>query len=69
MQVLIISIVIGVAIGFLVVSVMKSQLRSVRPQSGADSYLEDSSLHLTVSTDHFLYQNTTRTPRPKSNKK
>ena len=69
MQLLLISIVIGIAIGFLVVSVMKSQLKSVRRQSGAANYFTAGSLNLTCSTDHFLYQNTTRTPRPKSNHK
>ena len=69
MQLLLISILIGVAIGFLVVGVMKSQLKSVRSQDSASNYLTEGSLNLTCSTDRFLYQNTTRTPRPKTNNK
>ena len=68
MQLLLISIVVGVAIGFVVASVLKSQLRSVRRQSGAANYLTEGSLSLRVRQDHYLYQNTTRTPRAKSNK-
>lgn len=63
-----ISLIIGVVIGLVVVSVLKSQLKSVSHQSGAGSYQVDGSLRLTVSTDMFLYQNTTRIPRAKSKK-
>lgn len=66
MELLLISIVIGVAIGFVVVSVLKGQLRSVRRQSGAADYLAAGSLTLRVNRDRYLYQNTTRTPRPKA---
>ena len=68
MQLLLISIIIGIAIGFITVSVMKSQLRSVRRQSGAANYLNAGSLELRVSRERFLYENTTRTPKAKSNK-
>lgn len=68
MELLLISLLIGVAIGFVVVSVLKSQLRSVRRQSGAANYLTEGSLDLRVCQDRYLYQNTTRTPRAKSNK-
>ena len=62
------SILIGIAIGFLVVSVMKSQLKTVRRQSGAYQYLTSGSMYLRISTDQYLYENTSRTPRAKSNK-
>lgn len=62
------SILIGIAIGFVVVSVMKSQLKTVRRQSGAYNYLTSGSLNLRISTDQYLYENTSRTPRAKSNK-
>ena len=68
MQLLLISIVIGVVIGLITVSVMKNQLRSVRRQSGAANYLKSDSLNLTLSRDQYLYENTTRTPKAKSNK-
>lgn len=62
-------ILIGLVIGFIVVSAMKSQLKSVRRESAAANYLAADSLNLTISTDRFLYENTTRTPRAKSNNK
>ena len=68
MQVLLISLIIGVAIGFVVVSVLKGQLRSVHRQSGASGYLTEGSLVLRIRQDRYLYENTTRTPKPKSNK-
>lgn len=63
-----ISIIIGVVIGFIVVSALRSQLKSVSQQSGAGSYQVEGSLRLTASTDVFLYQNTTRIPRNKPKK-
>lgn len=66
MQLLLISIAIGIVIGLIVVSVLKSQLKTVVSQSGAGSYQVDGSLRLTVSTDMYLYQNTTRVPRAKN---
>ena len=62
-------ILIGIVIGFVVVSIMKSQLKSVYRQAGASGYMTENSLSLTIRSDRFLYQNTTRTPRPKTDKK
>lgn len=62
-------LIIGIALGFIVTAIMKSQLKSVHFQSGAASYLEDSGLTLRLRTDRFLYENTVRTPRPQNNKK
>lgn len=58
-----ISLIVGVVIGFITVSVMKGQLKSVRQQSGAAEYITPDSFDVTVSRDIFLYQRTTRTPR------
>ncbi len=55
-----ISLAIGVAVGFLVVGVMKGQLKTVRRQNGAGSYLAPGSLQLRVKQDIYLYENTTR---------
>ncbi len=69
MEIFLISLAVGVLIGFLVVGGMKRQLTTVHRQESAFEYLTPGSLNLTVSTDLFLYENTTRTPKPKSNKK
>lgn len=58
-----ISVVVGVVIAFVVVGVMKGQLKSVRRQSGASNYVAHESFDLTISQDVFLYARTTRTPR------
>lgn len=68
MNILIISILVGVGIGLVVVSVLKGQLKTVARQSGAGSYQVAGSLSLRVSTDTYLYQNTTRIPRSKPKK-
>jgi len=62
-----ICLVIGIVAGGIVVLIMMSQLKSVRSQSGASSYVKPGSLQLSVSRDMFLYQNTTRRPKPKDN--
>lgn len=64
---IIICILIGAVVGLIVVLVMKGQLKSVRPQAGADSYVLQGSLELRQCTDMFLYQNTTRTAKPQNN--
>lgn len=68
MTLFLICIVVGVAAGFLTVTVMKNQLRSVRRQPNAAGYVHSEGLHLTLNQDVFLYQNTTRHPKPKSKK-
>ena len=62
-----ICLVIGIVAGGIVVLIMMSQLKSVRSQPGASSYVKPGSLRLSVSRDLFLYQNTTRRPKPKDN--
>ena len=62
------SIIIGVVIGFIVVSILKGQLKSVSHKSAAADYQVPGSLQLTVRSDIYLYQNTVRTPKSKPNK-
>ena len=61
-----ICLLIGVGIGFLVAGVLKAQLKSVHRANAAEAYLTADSVHLTVKTDRFLYENVVRTPRAKS---
>ena len=62
---------IGLAIGsgcllaFIVVSVMKGTLKSVRSQAAASSYIRPGSLHITKSHDYFLYRHISKTAKPK----
>ena len=59
-------LVIGLLIGAFSTAVMKSQLKSVRMQSGAASYVKTGSLNVTHRQDLFLYRNVKRTAKPKS---
>lgn len=62
-----IALIIGIVAGLIAVLIMKGQLKSVRPQNQANVYIKDGSMHLTHSSDLFLYRNVTRTAIPKNN--
>ena len=61
------SVVIGVVIAFIVVSVMKGQLKSVGMRNEASDYVRSGSLRLTERSDLFLYRRVTKTVRQSSN--
>ncbi len=61
------SAVIGMIIAFIAVLIMKSQLKTVRFQPAANSYLKNGSMNVTQRRDIFLYSTVTRTPKPKNN--
>ncbi len=56
---------IGLVLAGVIVSVMKSQLRSVAFQENAASYVREGSMNLTNQRDLFLYRDVQRTERPK----
>ncbi len=58
---------IGAVIGLITVFVLRSQLKSVRAQGYAGSYVQHGSLELTGVQDIYLYRNVVRTEKPKSN--
>lgn len=64
----VIALIIGVAVAFITVLIMKSQLKSVRYKSEANNYLKAGSFNLNLKRDIFLYFTITRTlkPQPKS---
>ena len=66
---MLICIIIGVLISLITVMVLKGQLNSVYSQDGAQAYVTADSLDLQVRTDQYLYENTTRTPKPRSDNK
>jgi len=59
-------VLIALAIAGITILILKGQLRSIYSQGGATQYSQ-SGLQLTVSSDRFLYERTTRTPKPKDN--
>ena len=64
---LLVCVVFGIVVGLIVVLIMKGQLKTVRSQPCADNYVRQGSLQLRQCTDMFLYQNTTRRPKPQNN--
>ncbi|SCH34684.1 Domain of uncharacterised function (DUF477) [uncultured Clostridium sp.] len=61
-----VSIAAGFVIALIIVGSMKSKLKMVRFQAGANSYLRQGSMNVTESRDLFLYRHVSRTAKPKS---
>lgn len=57
---------IGIIIGFIVVSILKYQLKTVRSQPMAHQYIRDGSFQLRDNRDVFLYSNVSKTKRVQS---
>lgn len=60
---LLISAVIGIAVGFVSVCVMASKLKTVRATAGASSYTKAGSFRVTEQRDLYLYRTVSSTPR------
>ncbi len=60
-----ISLVFGFILAFLVVGQMKAQLKTVRFQPAAKSYIKEGSMQVTERRDLFLYHTVTRVQKPK----
>jgi len=54
-------LIIGLVISLIFVGAQKSQLKSIRAQSAANSYRDNQGLQLQVCEDLYLYSTTTRT--------
>ncbi|MGN0623979.1 MAG: TPM domain-containing protein [Oscillospiraceae bacterium] len=63
---LVISIVIGVIVALIAVTIMKGQLKSVKQQYAASYYTKKNSMHITESKDLFLYNKVSKRAIPKS---
>lgn len=64
---LLISLVIGFVVALIVVLIMKSQLKTVRRQAAAASYLKAGSMKVTDSRDVFLYRNVSKVKKAENN--
>lgn len=62
---LLISLAIGFVIAVIVSVVMRSQMKTVHMKPNAGDYLTAGSLHVNRSRDMFLYNQVTRTAKPK----
>lgn len=58
---------IGAAGGFIVTGILKGQLKTVRRQNSAGSYVVPGSMDLNFRADRFLYRNVSRRAKPKNN--
>ena len=62
---IVIALIVGAVVGLIVVSTMKSKLKTVRPRREAHEYTRPGSMNVTVSRDLYLYRTVTRRPKPK----
>lgn len=62
-----ISLAIGFGVAKIVVGSMKGQLKTVRAQAAASSYVREGSMNVTESRDLFLYHKVDRTEKSKNN--
>ena len=62
---IVISLGVGVVLSLIIVGRMKAQLKTVRFQAAAGSYVKDDSLDITESRDMFLYETTSKTAKEK----
>lgn len=61
-----IALVIGFVIAKIIVGNMKSELKTVRKQAAANSYVKSGSMNITESRDLFLYHTVTKAAKPKN---
>lgn len=66
---IILCIVVGMAMGFIIILVIASKNKSVRMQKDATVYTRPGSFVVTGSYDNFLYKNLDKTPKPKQENK
>lgn len=64
-----ISFIVGLIIALISVGAMKAQLKTVRSEPAANSYVVDGSMKITENRDFFLYRNVTRRVKPKDDDK
>lgn len=60
------ALIIGLILAFIILSVLKGRLKSVRRQATASDYVRKGSLNITESTDIFLYSKLSKRPRPQN---
>lgn len=60
------ALVIGFIIAKIIVGNMKSELKTVKKQAAANSYVKSGSMNITESRDLFLYHTVTKTAKSKS---
>lgn len=64
---LLISLAVGFGLSLIVVLIMKSQLKSVRSQAAASSYVKANSMNVTLAREFFLYRHVDRQKKADNN--
>lgn len=62
-----IALVIGLAVGGITILIMRSGMKTAKPQHAATNYLVQGSYNLSVRNDMFLYSNVSKVRKPESN--
>lgn len=62
---IVIALAAGLAVGVMVIAVLKGQLKSVTGKGAATDYVVNNSMKVDESRDIFLYANISKRPRPK----
>lgn len=60
------ALVVGLIVAFIVLGVMKSGMKTVKPNNSANYYARPGSMNVTASRDIFLYSNVTRVRKESS---
>lgn len=61
-----ISLGIGLVVGFIATGVMKGQLKSVKSKAEATEYVKSGSMMISESNEYFLYRNVSKTQKAES---
>lgn len=64
---LITCLIIGLVVGLITASVLKGQLKSVRRQEQANTYVKSGSMKITQAGDYFMYRHVTRREKQQNN--
>ena len=63
---ILIALAVGLVVAFIATGVMKGQLKSVRRKAEADNYVKSGSMHITQSSDIYLYRTVNRVKKQTS---
>lgn len=64
--IIVVAILIGLLTGFITISVMKSGMKSIKPQSGASNYVTPGTYKLIKQQDIYLYSQTSKVKKAES---
>ncbi|MBO5797257.1 MAG: TPM domain-containing protein [Clostridia bacterium] len=63
---ILIALAVGLVVAFIATGVMKGKLKSVRRKAEADNYVKSGSMHITQSSDIYLYRTVNRVKKQTS---